>query len=154
MRVCEKPRRTGTKTSRSADRSPVLPLRAASLPTRLLLIVLLRFCNDGRGGGNAGRSREDFSHGATERKKKLPLERQADAAPRNRSSDREYASHRFGLLFDCQRVFRFVLLESIDRYLHFVWFYRKSNHAANLHRVFLSGLFSLYFHLYFYLYSV
>lgn len=91
--VCEKPRRTGTKTSRSADRSPVLPLRAASLPTRLLLIVLLRrFCNDERGGGNAGRSREDFSHGTDaarqrEKKKKLPHGRQADAAPeeRNRS---------------------------------------------------------------------
>lgn len=58
--MCEKPRRTGTKTGRAADRSPVLPLRAADA-TPLDLFCRASATTQGE-GGNAGRSREDFSH--------------------------------------------------------------------------------------------
>lgn len=65
----EKPRRTGTKTGRPADRSPVLPLRAADA-TPLDPFCCASPTTQG-GGGNAGRSREDFSHDST--RKSAPL---------------------------------------------------------------------------------
>lgn len=90
--MCEKPRRTGTKTGRAADRSPVLPLRAADATP---LDLFCRASATTRGGGV--RSREDFSHESSREERASAFSNACPPPPIDR----------FEFAFDLSRYFLF-----------------------------------------------